>query len=321
MAQQTINVGTNPNDGTGDTLRGAFIKTDDNFTELYSGKQNTLISGTNIKTINGNSILGNGNLTISGGITGSGTDNYIPRFNGTTALENSIIFDNATNVGIGTSSPVDKLDVNGSLRLRGNTPLFTAANNSGVIDFVPTSIFPTDPQMRIAALGSSTVGASILFQTGVNSGSITERMRLTPEGFLGIGTSAPFTKLCVDGTFFAGDVAGNLPYISIDTASATITTPGTLIKTSGLVLIDGSGEIGLNPGGDTIGLKFHNDYGVWFINDQNNKFGLSTGDNSLFAQNNIIQTGSVPYNEFTPTSWIRIYNFDTNTSCFIPVYE
>lgn len=32
-----------------------------------SGKQDTLVSGTNIKTINGNSILGNGDLTISGG--------------------------------------------------------------------------------------------------------------------------------------------------------------------------------------------------------------------------------------------------------------
>ena len=32
-----------------------------------SGKQDKLVSGTNIKTINGNSILGSGNLTISGG--------------------------------------------------------------------------------------------------------------------------------------------------------------------------------------------------------------------------------------------------------------
>ena len=38
MAQQTINYGTNPNDGTGDTLRDAFIKTDDNFTDLYDNK-------------------------------------------------------------------------------------------------------------------------------------------------------------------------------------------------------------------------------------------------------------------------------------------
>ena len=35
-AKQTINVGTSANDGTGDTLRGAFIKVNDNFTELYN---------------------------------------------------------------------------------------------------------------------------------------------------------------------------------------------------------------------------------------------------------------------------------------------
>lgn len=39
-----------------------------------SGKQETLISGTNIKTINDQSILGSGNITIGGG--GGGTSNY-----------------------------------------------------------------------------------------------------------------------------------------------------------------------------------------------------------------------------------------------------
>lgn len=37
MAQQLINIGTTANDGTGDPIRTAFDKTNDNFTELYSG--------------------------------------------------------------------------------------------------------------------------------------------------------------------------------------------------------------------------------------------------------------------------------------------
>ena len=37
MAQQTINTGSEPNDGTGDPLRNAFTKANENFTELYSG--------------------------------------------------------------------------------------------------------------------------------------------------------------------------------------------------------------------------------------------------------------------------------------------
>ena len=35
MTQQTINLGTGANDGTGDNLRSAMDKTNDNFTELY----------------------------------------------------------------------------------------------------------------------------------------------------------------------------------------------------------------------------------------------------------------------------------------------
>jgi len=37
MAKQTINIGTSANDGTGDPLRTAMDKTNDNFTELYNG--------------------------------------------------------------------------------------------------------------------------------------------------------------------------------------------------------------------------------------------------------------------------------------------
>lgn len=36
MAQQTINVGSAANDGTGDTLRTAGTKINANFTELYT---------------------------------------------------------------------------------------------------------------------------------------------------------------------------------------------------------------------------------------------------------------------------------------------
>jgi hypothetical protein len=37
MAKQTINVGAHPNDGSGDALRTAFTKINENFTELYTG--------------------------------------------------------------------------------------------------------------------------------------------------------------------------------------------------------------------------------------------------------------------------------------------
>jgi hypothetical protein len=36
MAQQTINIGLTPNDGSGDSLRVAYTKANANFTELYA---------------------------------------------------------------------------------------------------------------------------------------------------------------------------------------------------------------------------------------------------------------------------------------------
>lgn len=42
--------------------------------QSLSGKQDLLVSGTNIKTINGQSILGNGNLVISGGASSGSSD-------------------------------------------------------------------------------------------------------------------------------------------------------------------------------------------------------------------------------------------------------
>jgi len=47
MAKQTLDIGTNANDGTGDTLRSGGEKINDNFNELYS-------------TLGGNSIASNG---------------------------------------------------------------------------------------------------------------------------------------------------------------------------------------------------------------------------------------------------------------------
>jgi hypothetical protein len=62
MAKQTINIGTTPNDGTGDALRNAFTKVNDNFTEVYNSANPQLVSAT---YSNGTTVTGTLTETLS----------------------------------------------------------------------------------------------------------------------------------------------------------------------------------------------------------------------------------------------------------------
>ena len=79
MAKQVINIGTTANDGTGDPIRDAFDKVNDNFTELYSddaGDVGSIVAGTGISVnqATGDVTVTNSspNATHTGDVTGSG---------------------------------------------------------------------------------------------------------------------------------------------------------------------------------------------------------------------------------------------------------
>ncbi len=70
MTQQIINVGAAPNDGLGDPIRTAFIKTNENFTELYAtGGVTGIANGDSNVVIP----VANGNVSVSvGGVSNVG---------------------------------------------------------------------------------------------------------------------------------------------------------------------------------------------------------------------------------------------------------
>ncbi len=53
----------------------------------------------------------------AGTITGTGTTWYIPLWNGTTSLNNSVLFQNGSNIGIGTTTPGNNLEVIGKVNI------------------------------------------------------------------------------------------------------------------------------------------------------------------------------------------------------------
>jgi hypothetical protein len=115
------------------------------------------------------------------------------------------------NVGIGVTSPLARLDVNNSLRVRRDSVQYTLLENSGASGgFITgfsseTNKKPLYVQALFNTAGTPSGSTAIIFRTG-NSASPLEGMRLTEAGNVGIGTTGPSGKLEVsNGTSNSAD--------------------------------------------------------------------------------------------------------------------
>ncbi len=136
---------------------------------LLNTKQNTLVSGTNIKTVNGSSILGSGNLTTSaqwGGVTGT-LSNQTDLQNALNAKQGTLTFDNtptsgstnpATSGGIYTALSV-KANDSDVVKLTGNQ---TIAGTKTFSDFLFARNF------NLIKENSATEGGQIGFMSADN---------------------------------------------------------------------------------------------------------------------------------------------------------
>jgi len=119
------------------------------------------------------------------------TTNYVAKAIAGNTLGDSVIYDNGTNVGIGTTSPATTLNVSGStrisageLQIEGNNAALRLYRTSGINYFDWAS------------------GQNLYFGTVTSIGGAgrVNKMVLLNDGNLGIGTNAPVQRLDLSGS-------------------------------------------------------------------------------------------------------------------------
>jgi hypothetical protein len=134
-----------------------------------------------------------GQAALTNPVTGTGTTNYLPKFTGSTTVGNSQIFDNGTNVGIGTTAPQVRLDYGNSLDQAFH--LYSAGSDYYGINMRQ---YDSGPYSTNIFSGN---GGQIKFRTASGTTTQSTRMTLTSGGNLLVGTTTDSGyKLDVNGT-------------------------------------------------------------------------------------------------------------------------
>lgn len=156
MAQQTINVGTVPNDGTGDTLRTAFTKTQNNFSEFYAAFTPVLASNNTSWANN----LTSGNSTVNA--TANSTGLF---FNGT--------FSQLLGTGYNVGNSISQFFVNSSLFWIGNSTVNVSTNSTHY--FAGNSTFYAYGNSTTEVIANST-GQTVITPVSFSVGNSTANM-------------------------------------------------------------------------------------------------------------------------------------------------
>lgn len=122
----------------------------------FNGKQATLVSGTNIKTINSTSLLGSGDITISGGgITNSAANTELMQSDGTNAVSSKIFATSAGNITLGDGTTTGPYSI-------------SAASTSALVLNGISSVTLGSDNINLGTSTSSTVAVVARGGTNVN---------------------------------------------------------------------------------------------------------------------------------------------------------
>lgn len=169
----------------------------------------------------------------------SGTTNYLSKFTSATAVGNSQIFDNGTNVGIGTTSPVDKLHIAG-----GGNAVYLQIQNTDTSTPSRAGIKFTNKYAGNDYYGyiyADWVSEGIVFQANrdltnsqggfnwLNAAGTTQMVLRTNSGNLGIGTTTPTEKLEISNAIKVGTNASQVSIVWPNGGALRTGSAGTIV--------------------------------------------------------------------------------------------
>jgi len=259
MARQVINIGSSANDGTGDPLRTAFDKINDNFVELYGGDNNLNTLDADLD-VNNNAIttgVTNGNITITP--NGTGAINLgAMKFVGTT-----ISSDDSTQITIAENiQTTGTINVAGAATLGTSLALATGATVTGILDednMATDSATQLATQQSIKAYVDSQVTAQDLDFACDDSTTLSidlDSESLQFSGGTGITTAGTenTVTIAIDGTvatLTGSQTLTNKVLTSPTISSPTITgvTTTTSLTTNDITSNGSNANITINPQG------------------------------------------------------------------------
>ena len=165
------------------------------------------------------------------GVDGTGTANYITKWSDSDTVTDSIIYDDGTKVGIGTTSPYKTLDVQGEAVVSQNLWIGPVGGNDATnsleigrgrtgngicfIDMTTDNTTYTDYGFRLIRYSGVNANTELIHRgtgdfriKGQDASTMTfytgnsARMRIGSTGNVGIGTTSPSAKLEVSGGVF-----------------------------------------------------------------------------------------------------------------------
>ena len=326
-ASQNVGIGNsaaNVNDQIG-AIRPLLVSKSDTATTI-AGSQAAIVIGNGDTTTNNTSQLSFAALTGANStyftaatincVFGARTNGQYPTgqlvFSTSTSLNSAptekMRIDSSGNVGIGTSSPAQKLHVssgdnnNGIIQLgaTATTGYYSQLNqNSNYLDLISNG----DQAFRVS-LGTNNGSGQIRFFTATGTTGNTERMRIDASGNVGIGTSSPAQKLTVSATTATQSIVstttGNAAFLvlqnSADSSNAYVYATGKELRLSQAdtsassivtistqnterMRIDASGNVGIGTSSPAQKLHIASDGYNFRISNTGNSFGYNLGRN------------------------------------------